>query len=78
MNCFVPWPVSHARPRPENPRFEMFSMFVSMSSDFQDGNISGSIRVSDAYGLVPDGWVTLYADEIGHVCYYKRPWFNSL
>ncbi|GJX14023.1 arginine--tRNA ligase, chloroplastic/mitochondrial [Tanacetum coccineum] len=72
VNCFIPWPVSKARC--ENPRFEMFSMFVTIFSDFQEGNLCGHIRVSDAYGIVPDGWVTLFADEIGHVCYYKRCW----
>nr|GEW16249.1 arginine-tRNA ligase [Tanacetum cinerariifolium] len=35
-------------------------------------------RVSDAYGIVPDGWVELFGDDIGHVYYYSRPWCDSL
>ncbi|GKE60072.1 hypothetical protein Tco_1510439, partial [Tanacetum coccineum] len=76
VNCFIPWPVSHAKP--ENPRFEMFSMFVSIYSHFQEGNLCGYIRVSNVYGLMPDGWVTSFTDDIGHVYYYTRPWCNSL
>lgn len=77
VTCFNPWPVFDARPK--NPRFEMFSMFVSiLDPNFEEGYMSGCISVADTYGLLPDGWSRLFAGDIGHVAYFSRHWSDPL
>ncbi|GKB22206.1 hypothetical protein Tco_0856129 [Tanacetum coccineum] len=57
----------------------MISMFVSLDDrDFKEGNMFGSITVSDTYGLLPDGWSELSRNDVGFVSYFERHWCNPM
>ncbi|GJY96640.1 arginine--tRNA ligase, chloroplastic/mitochondrial [Tanacetum coccineum] len=74
-------PSSEADARPEilDSRFELFTMNVGVThSNFDQGNIFGSVSVVDTYGSRPDGWIKLDVKDCCYVSYFNHEWYDSV